>query len=146
MTHEQLKEVLRLHKMWLNGEVGGVLAYLSSAYLSGADLRGADLRGADLRGANLRGANLSSADLSSAYLRGAVYAWSQVAFIGHGECGRMLTAVVFKEGDDAVYQCGCFWGSADELRRYIEQGEERYKASRMRAFEVATELLNFPKA
>jgi len=56
-----LKEVLRLHLMWLNDEEGG----------KRADLRHADLRGANLRGANLQSANLRHADLQSANLRGA---------------------------------------------------------------------------
>jgi hypothetical protein len=61
-TLEQLQEILRLHKSWLNGEREG----------QRAALRGADLRGADLRGADLRGADLSSADLRGADLRGAI--------------------------------------------------------------------------
>ncbi len=40
---EKLPEILRLHKMWINGEVGGTRA----------NLRGADLREADLSGASL---------------------------------------------------------------------------------------------
>ena len=47
-----LKQILELHKKWLNNEAGG----------KRADLRGVDLRCADLRGANLRHANLRSAD------------------------------------------------------------------------------------
>jgi hypothetical protein len=70
MTPEQLTEILRLHKAWLNDKPKGIRA----------DLRGADLRDADLRdalrakgvfsGADLRGADrswaigLSGADLS----------------------------------------------------------------------------------
>lgn len=48
MTKEELKNVLDLHRKWLNCEKGGVRA----------DLRRADLRGANLREANLREANL----------------------------------------------------------------------------------------
>ena len=137
-------------------------AYLSGANLSGADLSGADLSGAnlsganlsdadlsraDLSGANLSYANLSGADLSGAYLSGAdlsgaVHRWAQVAFMGHGECGRMLTAVIYAEGGDTVYQCGCFSGSMDELKAYIANGPEAYKPSRNMAMEVVTQLLN----
>ena len=68
-----LKQILELHKKWLNNEAGGKRAYLyradlHGAYLSGADLRCADLSGANLHGANLRGANLYCADLSGANL------------------------------------------------------------------------------
>ena len=48
MTKEELREVLRLHKLWLDGDKNG----------ERADLRWDDLQGADLRGADLRGANL----------------------------------------------------------------------------------------
>ena len=121
-------------------------AYLQGAYLQGADLRDAGLRGADLQGADLRGAGLRGADLRDAYLQGAdlrnaVHAWAQVAFMGHGECGRMLTAVIYEEGQEVTYQCGCFYGSAEELLKYINDGEERLKASRMLAFETAAKLI-----
>ena len=127
-TKEQLDKIVRLHGMWLRCVDGGSRANLSRANLSGANLSCADLSGADLSHANLSRA---------------VHKWAQVAFMAHGECGRMLTAVVFKDGEAAVYQCGCFSGSLEDLRQYIENGEERYKASRTKAMEVATELLNY---
>lgn len=48
MKQKELDKILRLHKMWLNGEEGGKRADLRGANLRGANLRGADLRGADL--------------------------------------------------------------------------------------------------
>ena len=54
MEQEQLKEVFRLHKLWLEDHADGVKANLRGAYLRGSDLRGSDLRGAYLGGANLR--------------------------------------------------------------------------------------------
>jgi hypothetical protein len=66
MNATELAEILRLHKLWLDGDNTGV-----KAYLRGADLRGADLRGAYLQGAYLQGADLQGADLQGAYLRGA---------------------------------------------------------------------------
>ena len=73
---KNLKEVLELHKKWLNDEKGGIRADLSYANLNDADLRGANLsyvnlRGADLSGADLRYADLSDANLRRADLRGA---------------------------------------------------------------------------
>jgi len=77
MKQEELKEILRLHKMWLDAkydidsdEEGGEKADLreadlSSADLSWADLRWADLREADLRWADLRRANLRRAKINS---------------------------------------------------------------------------------
>lgn len=81
MTTDEIKEKLRLHKLWADGAPGGVRADLRGAGLLEADLRGAGLRGAYLRGADLRDADLSGAGLSyadlgeanlgGAYLRGA---------------------------------------------------------------------------
>lgn len=48
MLKEELEEILKLHKKWLNSEKNGERADLSSANLSGADLYGADLIGANL--------------------------------------------------------------------------------------------------
>ena len=73
---EELSEILKLHKLWIEDKDGGVRANLIGANLRGANLGDANLRGADLIGANLRGANLGDADLrdadlSHANLRGA---------------------------------------------------------------------------
>jgi len=145
-TTEELKEVLAKHRKWVFSEDGGSRAYLSGANLSGANLSGANLSGANLSGANLRcadlsGAYLSGANLSGAYLSGAVHAWAQVAFKGHGECGRMLTAVIYKEGGEAVYQCGCFSGSLADLKTYIKDGEMELSKSRTLAMNTVTKLL-----
>ena len=51
MTTEKLTEILENHKKWLNGEPGGIRAYLSYADLRYAHLSGAHLYGADLSGA-----------------------------------------------------------------------------------------------
>ena len=65
MTKE-VKEILKLHKLWLDNDPQG-----RRADLYGADLCGADLRDANLRDANLYGADLYGADLRGADLRGA---------------------------------------------------------------------------
>ena len=69
-TAEELKEILELHRKWLNND-GGVRADLRSANLRSADLSSADLRSADLSSADLSSADLSSADLRSANLSSA---------------------------------------------------------------------------
>ena len=51
---EELKEVLKSHEKWLNGEQDGIRADLSNVDLSYANLRGADLSCANLRGADLK--------------------------------------------------------------------------------------------
>ena len=72
LTKEELNDILKKHKLWLNDEGGERAdlsdAYLYNAYLSNANLSNADLSNAYLYNANLRGANLSNADLSNAYL------------------------------------------------------------------------------
>ena len=86
---------------------------------------------------NLSGANLSGADLSRA-----CHAWAQVAFMGHGECGRMLTAVQIKEGDEPKLFCGCFTGSFADLEKYIEKpGHEKYVKTRTLAMKAVKEML-----
>ena len=74
MEQKKLDEILRLHKMWLNGEEEGKRANLRGADLRDAglryaNLRYADLQGADLWGAALRGADLRDVDLQDAGLR-----------------------------------------------------------------------------
>ena len=67
-TSEELKEILELHKKWLDNKEDGVRANLSYANLRSANLSSADLRYANLRYANLSSADLRDADLSSANL------------------------------------------------------------------------------
>jgi hypothetical protein len=150
ISKDELKEILRLHALWLTDEAGGKCANLrgadlSSAYLrsadlscadlSGADLRGAylryaDLRGADLRYADLRGADLRYADLSSAYLRGAdlssAYLRSAITdkkyyqVSGIGSRNATTTYCI----DDDVILCGCWnnykGGSLDKFLARVE--------------------------
>ena len=68
---EEIKEILKLHKLWLDNDPQGRRANLCNADLRNADLCGADLRVADLRAANLCAANLCAADLRNADLRAA---------------------------------------------------------------------------
>ena len=64
MNKEELKNILKKHKDWINGIDGG-----ERVNLGYADLECADLRYANLGRANLRYADLSCADLSRADLR-----------------------------------------------------------------------------
>ena len=165
---DDLRQVLELHRRWLNGEDSGQRANLRGADLGGADLSGADLRGADLGGADLRGANLRGADLCGAYLSGAdlrganlggadlrganlrgadlrcanlggqPLLYASCSWTAHGECGRTLTGIAMPDESGAPrlqLSCGCFCGTAQELREYIARGEERYRTSRTTALE-----------
>ena len=108
MERNKLKEILELHKKWLNGAADGKRASLWGANLWGADLRDADLRGADLRGADLRFADLQGADLRGAYLYGAknvpLLPWTSIvpecgSFVGWKKVGAYI--VKLKILDDA---------------------------------------------
>jgi hypothetical protein len=78
MNTKELNEILRLHLVWLDDELGGRRAYLykadlrraclqslnfQRAYLIGADLSESDLQGTNFFGADLSKANLVRADL-----------------------------------------------------------------------------------
>ena len=132
MTPGQIKETLRLHRMWWRGETGGSRANLSDANLSGAYLSGANLRGADLSGANLSGANLSGADLSGADLSGANLSGADLSGadlsganlrgakgiirVGPSYDGYEFLGV---ERDGAVWiKAGCRWFTADDARKH----------------------------
>ena len=54
LTKEEISEILKQHKIWLESEY----TMGSRANLEGANLSGANLAGANLEGANLEGANL----------------------------------------------------------------------------------------
>ena len=142
MTQDELNETLRLHRLWIAHDAGGVRADLSGAYLSGADLsvanlrganlrganlsgayliaanlRGADLRRANLRGAdlgeaNLRGADLSGVDLSGANLRGA----KGILRVGPALDGYEFVAV--RRAGVVWIKAGCRWFSADDARAH----------------------------
>ena len=152
---------------WEGGSLSD--ADLSNAHLSGADLDGAKLYGADLSGAYLDGANLSSANLSStdlsganldgadltyayldgADLRGAILTGAKgiVAAGPVGVEGRTIYGVAGMNGDPTMFQAGCFWGTADELRtaitvRYADgSGIERHRATYLAAVDFIVAAL-----
>lgn len=65
-SSDELKEILRLHALWLDGNAEGAQANLCGADLRGADFRDADFRDANLRDADFRYANLRYADFRDA--------------------------------------------------------------------------------
>ena len=68
ITGSELRNILKEHKRWLNGEGGAKRANLRDANLRSACLCGVDLRNANLCGADLRYADLYGADLRNACL------------------------------------------------------------------------------
>lgn len=61
-----MEEILKKHKMWIEGEEGGAKAKFTHAVLKKIDFKGADLREVDFSCADLTGANFSNADLRGA--------------------------------------------------------------------------------
>jgi hypothetical protein len=112
---EKLKEILRLHKLWLKSEPEGKRADLRGANLSGMDLSDADMSRTDLCGANLSRTNLTDADMSGANLSGA----RNIAVISAGPQGRSNRITYYKYEIDEV-DCGCFQGTLDEFAATIE--------------------------
>ena len=53
----------------------------------------------------------------------------------------MLIAVALKEGDEPRFFCGCFTGSADDLRTYIADGEKHLSKTRTLALDTVLVLL-----
>lgn len=71
INQKELNEILKKHKMWLNGEVGGERANLRNVNLRGVDLSNTDLRYADLSGADLEDSDLEDVNLEFAKLEDA---------------------------------------------------------------------------
>lgn len=67
----ELKNILALHKKWLNEEEGGERADLHGADLNGICLDNVDFRNANLKCASFRGAVITNSDFRSADLYGA---------------------------------------------------------------------------
>ena len=78
-SKEELAEILRKHKLWLQEDPEGECADLRCADLIGAQLSRAQLSGAQLNGAQLNGADLSRAQLSGAQLNGAQLSRAQLS-------------------------------------------------------------------
>ena len=120
MNSEDIKEVLRLPKMWMRGEEGGKCADLSGANLRGANLSGADLSGANLRGANLSGADLSGANLRCAYLRGANLSGTKsIIRVGPAFDGYEFFGV--QHDKDVWIKAGCRWFTANDARKHWQE-------------------------
>lgn len=142
MTKEELKNILELHKLYVQDKDGGVRADLSGADLRYADLNYADLRSADLNGVNLRYANLRNANLRYANLRYAnlsgadlwyanlsdanlsdanlSYAKMNLTYLsisGIGTAQRMTTYCL----EENKIWCGCFVGTMEEFKQRVEQ-------------------------
>jgi len=106
-TKEELNDILRLHKLWLNDAENGVRANLSGADLSRADLSGANLYGADLYGANLSGANLSGADLSGANLSGAYLSGANLNLTKISDTEYLVKTLFINGSRNSVSWYGC---------------------------------------
>lgn len=116
ITGSELRDVLREHKRWLNGEDGAKRANLSGAdlryaYLCGADLRYANLYGADLRYADLCGADLRNACLVDVNLRDADL--RDVSLHGVNLSGADLSGAILDYSDLPLW-CGSLTANFDD--------------------------------
>jgi len=68
-TQEEISEVIRLHRLWLEGSSQGVRADFRNTALHGVRFCGVDLRHADFRGADLVGVNFYLAILRDTIFR-----------------------------------------------------------------------------
>ena len=91
-TKQELDEILRLHKLWLEDNKEGVRA---------------DLRSADLSRADLSLAYLSRVDLSKRYI--------QISCIGSR---KGMTTYCF---DDDKIWCGCYTGTLAEFEKRVKE-------------------------
>jgi len=112
METEELKQILREHKRWLDGEMG-IRADLQEANLRGANLRGANLRGANLRGADLRGADLQGADLQETIYEDINW----LAYIGivPTTTGKARAYKLINKDGEGIYQGGINYLQADSF-------------------------------
>ena len=86
ISDEQLKEVLRLHRLWLEYNPTGVRADLSDTDLSYRDLSGIDLTSAILERADLTQANLTGTNLEYAFLDKANFTKSNLSKVNLTRC------------------------------------------------------------
>lgn len=129
VSKDELADILKKHKMWLNREVGGIRADLYGTDLYGTDLYAADFRLADLRLADLRRADLRWANLCGAELRGANLSWANLSWANLS--GANLSGANLYEAD--LYEA--------DLRGAELRGADLYEADLRGA-----KNLNFPIA
>lgn len=84
ISSQVLKEVLRLHTVWLNDIDKGQRADLRGFDLRGVDLSNTDLRGADLQNANLCRALCDAGVQKAKWLMGSKWHQSDIPWwLGH---------------------------------------------------------------
>ena len=100
LSTEELQDILKNHKMWIEGDEKGRRANLYGANLYEANLCGADLYEANLRRANLRGADLREADLCGADLRNCNYNCLTVGL--NLSCPETGSFIGYKKADNKI--------------------------------------------
>ena len=123
MEQEQLKEVFRLHKLWLEDHKDGVRANLIGANLRTANLRTADLRWANLRQGNLIGANLIGTNVEGAYVGGANLGGANLRYcIGNSKQIKTIqTETYYITYTDKVMAIGCKQHTIEEWFNFDDE-------------------------
>lgn len=120
---------------------GAVIFHLPGSISICETVEAAVMADTDLSCANLGGADLTGANLSCTIMMDGekTIRTADIAFSGHGECGRRLIAV--RTAKTVYLWCGCFYGTPDDLRKYIEDGATVYKKTRTLALNTVLMLL-----
>jgi hypothetical protein len=136
MNEKEIREILEIHKKWLNDKKSGERAHLHKADLSGADLSYADLSGADLsnadlsksdlRRADLCGANLSNADLCGADLSNADLSYANLSYADLSEAN-LSNADLSKSDLRRADLCGANLSGVVGLMDAIEYISEHFE-------------------
>ena len=133
ISNEELKNILELHKKWLNNEKDGKRADLSYVDLASVDLTNVNLKDANLKGADLTDAKLRYVDLTDAILIGAkltncdlyktkLFYTKIDNMISIGNLGNNNRTVYYFYKENRII-CGCF---DDTLEKFEEAVSKKY--------------------
>ena len=127
-TKDELPEILRKHKLWLNLAPGG----------ERADLSGANLSSANLSSANLSDADLSGADLAfNVFFGGSKGAPVFQTCRGFGSRNATLTLLAQGKPSEWLFFTGCFKGTREALEKAVhaKHGGTKEEANYLRAIQ-----------
>ena len=70
LSQEELDRIIKSHRMYSEGSVGGARAVLTDRDLSNLDFHSADMNGADFSRSKFKHSNMSAADFTNAIFSG----------------------------------------------------------------------------
>jgi len=111
MNNDEIKEALRLHKMWIEDHKDGKSVDVNKLKLSEVDLSGMDLSGIDFSGCDLSGSDLRSCNFRHCNLSDTIF---HAAHMDHADMGDMVvsgcnfneSSLIFSEMSESIfYDC-----------------------------------------